>query len=331
MRTGWLDAAPAILTVLALAVSACGAGEAAPEESGDEAALGAAPPAVDPAVAQRVLFLDAPPPAACNGTEGDARVRCLISARYAASPSSRDVALDLYAKTGDVAGVGPEQTIDGGYRGMIHLVPELPVGTYAKHLVWAHDAMADFDRFFDALATQGHGAAPAYRWRGVNFRFFRSVGRTTPSAYVEGNWEAFYNVSGGLNTSASAVRETLFHELFHINDDVHDEWSSRALAPIVNAIAAKCGTKTSCLAPYTPTDTQVKGGTYYAFQPNQNPLEVEYSAELATRYYQEQRAKIEGRAFGKPPFKCGPPENGRAWDLLAKEFFGGADLVPACP
>jgi hypothetical protein len=29
-------------------------------------------------------------------------------------------------------------------------------------------------------------------------------------------------------------------------------------------------------------------------------------------------------------FKCGPPENARAWRALVDEFFAGRDLVPAC-
>jgi hypothetical protein len=36
------------------------------------------------------------------------------------------------------------------------------------------------------------------------------------------------------------------------------------------------------------------------------------------------------RPLAKPPFKCGPPENAKAWDLLKDEFFGGVDLVPPC-
>jgi hypothetical protein len=31
-----------------------------------------------------------------------------------------------------------------------------------------------------------------------------------------------------------------------------------------------------------------------------------------------------------PAFKCGPPENARAWQALVAEFFAGRDLVPAC-
>jgi hypothetical protein len=74
----------------------------------------------------------------------------------------------------------------------------------------------------------------------------------------------------------------------------------------------------------------VSGGMYYAFQPGIQ-TGLEYSAELATRYQGEQQAQIEGRAFGKPPFKCGAPENANTWKLLVDEFFGGVDYVPPCP
>ena len=43
---------------------------------------------------------------------------------------------------------------------------------------------------------------------------------------------------------------------------------------------------------------------------------------------------IEMAASGKlshTAFKCGAPENARAWKGLVGEFFGGHDLVPACP
>ena len=140
-------------------------------------------------------------------------------------------------------------------------------------------------------------------------------------------------MSGSLNTSSSAVRETIFHELFHINDWNHNDWSIRVLAPIVSGIIARCGTSATskpCLKPYTPTDVSVSGGTYYAFQPG-SPTALEYAAELATRYHDEQRAMIDGVPLGKPAFKCGTPENANAWKLMVDEFFGGVDFVPACP
>jgi hypothetical protein len=317
------------LFVLSILAPSLGCSGGAPSDgAADVAPLVAADVPADPSAAAEVLYLGDPPPAACAAEVGDARVRCLLSARYASDPAARDLALDLFASTGDVAGVAPAQTMDGGYRGELHLVPELPIGAYRKHLGYVRDAMRDFDEFFGAL-EQSATSPIRYRWRTIAFRFFRSVGRTTPSAYTEGTWEAYYNVSGSLVASAAGVRDTLFHEFFHINDWNHDGWS-RALAPLVAGIASRCGTRTACLAPYTPTDTLVRGGTYYAFQPDNGPLEVEYSAELASRYYAEQRAAMKHTRLSKPPFKCGPPENRRAWDLVVNEFFGGADLVPPC-
>ncbi len=55
----------------------------------------------------------------------------------------------------------------------------------------------------------------------------------------------------------------------------------------------------------------------------------EYGADLARRYYVEHRALLKKERSGKA-FKCGPPENAKAWRLLVDEFFGGVDLVPAC-
>ena len=74
----------------------------------------------------------------------------------------------------------------------------------------------------------------------------------------------------------------------------------------------------------------VRGGTYYAFQPNNGDAVHEYAAELALRYYRENRASMREEALKKPGFKCGPPENLRAWSALSAEFFGGVDRTPTC-
>ena len=75
----------------------------------------------------------------------------------------------------------------------------------------------------------------------------------------------------------------------------------------------------------------VRGGTYYAFQPDNGDSVHEYAAELALRYYREHRAVLGATRLARAPFKCGPEENRRAWAAIAAEFFGGVDLVPACP
>ncbi len=142
-----------------------------------------------------------------------------------------------------------------------------------------------------------------------------------------------YNVAGSLHGSADAVRETLFHEIFHLNDAAHGDWSKRVLQPVFDAVVARCGTRVACLRPYAPGDTMVRGGTYYAFQPDNGESVHEYAAELALRWYREQRALGRGLGPGRPrvtPFKCGPEENGRAWAAMVDEFFGGADAVPRC-
>jgi hypothetical protein len=81
------------------------------------------------------------------------------------------------------------------------------------------------------------------------------------------------------------------------------------------------------LKPFSPTETMMDGA-YYAFAPRSGVRE--YAAELALRYYREQRAAIEGKPASAPAFKCGPKENLEAWRLLIGEFFGGVDLAPAC-
>jgi hypothetical protein len=237
------------------------------------------------------------------------------------------VALHLFDAAGDVAGLLPPGPMDGGYRGTIQLVPELPVGAHRSHVEWVLRGVTDFDRFFDEL-TQGHPDRVRYRWRSLGFRFMRSVKARTPSAFAE-DWSIAYNVDGSLNTSADAVRELLFHEIFHLNDAAHGDWAKGALGPIFDVIDARCHTNIACLTPYAPTTMKVRGGTYYAFQPNNGAAVREYAAELALRYYQEERALLRHET-ARRPFKCGPKENHAAWKLIVDEFWGGIDGT-ACP
>lgn len=249
------------------------------------------------------------------------RIRALLGHVYDVDATAQQTALDLYERSGTVAGLLPEQDMDGAYRGQLHLVPHLPVGNDAKHLRFAADALLDFDDFFARL-----GAPVSFRWRPLGLRFFESVKRKTPSAFAVG-WTVSYNVRGSLFVSAAAVRETLFHEVFHLNDQSRGHWSLTALQDTYRAIVARCGMNQACLKPYAPDHIVVRGGTYYAFMPDNGV--TEYAADVARRYYVEQRALLHGQQV-KHPFKCGPAQNARAWQLVVDEFFGGIDRVPAC-
>jgi hypothetical protein len=261
-------------------------------------------------------------PASCTTVE------CLLEASYAKDAKAKAIALELYRKHGNVAGVGPDEIMDGGYRGKIHLVPQLPIAGYRVHLERMAYASKSIDDFFGTLFAKQ--TAPAYRWNNIQLRFVRSVGKRTPSAYAMG-WLVEYNVEGSLLTTDAGVRETYFHELFHSNDGAHKDWSGRVLQADYDAILKKCpGVTIKCLAPYAPNDTTVRGGTYYAFQQNNGNGVHEYAAELAVRYWEEHMEILGKGKLAKKPFKCGPAENGRSWKALVDEFFGGRDLTPSC-
>lgn len=312
------------------AVAIADAPDAGPVAAAPEPPLDVAP----------ILFPDAattPPSAArCASIQDErGRTRCLFTARYEGDSEALRIAVELHETSGDVAGVQVEQDMDGGFRGKIHLVPEPPVGKHRRHLAWIAFARRDLDAFFASLAPDARGPI-RFRHRPLAYRFFRSVGRTTPSAYAEG-FTVSYNVSGSLHASAEAVRDTIFHEVFHLNDAAHGDWSMRALREIFDSIVARCGTRVACLKPYAPGDTMVRGGTYYAFQPDNGESVHEYAAELALRYFREQRAaRVDEKPSPKPGaaapgrFKCGPDENRRAWTAIVDEFFGGADATPSC-
>ena len=256
-------------------------------------------------------------------------VPCLLEHAYLADPKAQALALALWKESGDLAGLGPDEVMDGGFRGTIHLVPQLPINGYRKHLAWVVESTRAIDQFFAALFVDQ--PPPKYRWRSIAFRFVRSLNKHRPSAYALG-WAVEYNVEGSLLISSSGVRDTLLHELFHTNDDDHGDWSVSHLRHDYAAILTRCGPKLSlkCLAPYAPNDTLVRGGTYYAFQQNNGDTVHEYAAELAVRYFKEQSQMLAGGKLSQRAFKCGPPENARAWHALVEEFFAGRDLVPEC-
>ena len=282
---------------------------------------------IDVATARAILFeADAKVTTAalvCVDGNEEAQIECLIGARFASDLRASRVARDLYLCTGTVSGLLPEQDFDGDYRGQLHFVPHLPVKADRHHLEGVAAALLDFEAFFQDIQRDGK---IHYRWRALDLRYFRSVKRRTPSAYATG-WTVAYNVSGSLFTTPARTRETLFHEVFHLNDFDHDGWSSRALSAIYDRIVAKCGMKIACLKPYTPDSIIVRGGTYYAFMPDNGVNE--YGADLAKRYYVEHRALMNQKKITKP-FKCLTPDNAQAWQLLVDEFFGGVDRVPAC-
>lgn len=297
-----------------------------------------------------VLFADranlATVTSACpSSVPPDARVRCLFDERYRGDAKAASLAHELFIRWQIVAGVEQAHTMDGGYRGMIRIEPAVPIGAERRHLEWIVAAMRDFDAFFGELdkraATRAESAVAAgskpapkrYRFRPITLRFMRSVAARTPSAYAH-DWTVAWNLAGSLHTSADAVRETLFHEIFHLNDYAHptagaEAWSFTAVNGPFDTVVKKCGTAIPCLGPYTPNDTIVRGGTYYSFQPGNGVRE--YAAELGLRYYREQRAAFQRvSAGGKKSFKCGPSENARAWTAMRDEFFAGIDAVPPC-
>ena len=331
--------------------SAANAGDAGTKARVDEIPP---PPPSDPRApkpitldaAKHALFGTAVPveAASCKGDVGST-IACLVGVRYAADDEAKKLALDLYTRFGTVVGQGENETMDGGYRGHIRLVPALPTGKDRKHLVWLHAALTTIDTVMTTLeqrararAADGGVATVGYRYKPILVKFVRSLdGKHTPSGFAL-DWAYSYNIEGSLNVSAEAVLNLAVHEIFHLNDTAGaGTWSDGALGSDVTSILRKCkvpnvkaaGASTPCLTPYSPTTLQVRGGTYYAFQPG-NRITLEYAAELSTRVFDEERARL-GLGPAKPAFKCGPPENARSYAAMVDGYFAGLDLVPACP
>jgi hypothetical protein len=264
----------------------------------------------------------------CGTTPWNDKVQCLLAARFRDDERALGRTRALLARHGVIVGVEEAQDMDGGFRGLLHLVPERPVGRYARHLDYVLAAHDDIEATLVAL--RAHARRPiTYQHRAIVYRFFRSVGRTTPSAYAS-DVTIGYNVSGSLHRNAEAVRKTLVHEIFHLNDQAAGSWSERTLVAQHRAIVDRCQGARACLALYAPTDMVVRGGTYYSFQPDNGEAVVEYAAELASRFIEEHREILARGRLRRPAFKCRAPENAVAYASVSSAFFGGVDLTPPC-
>lgn len=283
----------------------------------------------------------------CTGTDSE-KIRCLLRKKYSKYPKALKLAIDFYNRFGNVAGVRPEQTVDGGWRGILKMIPRLPVGRKHRHLAGVLASFKEYEMFFKWLSEKGK-KHPNFRITNISFKFYVTPGRKTPSASAW-KWNIAYNLNGSLLKNMDGIRETLYHELFHLNDAVHNNWSERKLRVTYDSILAKCrkyrvrGNRQSrryqkCLLPYAPYKTTVlKDNVFYAFHPESDA--GEYAAELAVRYYLEHRAILKKlpehkhkKTLGysaRGNFKCGPKENLLVWNLIRDEFFGGNDLTPPC-
>ena len=68
---------------------------------------------------------------------------------------------------------------------------------------------------------------------------------------------------------------------------------------------------------------QITNGARYAYEPDLQLID----GDALVAWYEKDAATGKLTA---PPFKCGPPENARAWKALVTEFFAGIDRTPAC-
>jgi hypothetical protein len=253
---------------------------------------------------------------------------CLLRFRLASDPEALDIARTLYAHTKTLVGVHARAAI-AGYRGeeSVELFPALPVGADRHHLDWLHASLQEFDDFVASLSSRA--ARPVlFDPRPRAFVFFRTAEPSYPSAFCLEEVIA-YNLRGLLHRDRHEMHETLFHELFHVNDARRGFWSIDTLGSLFDSIVARCRGDHDCLAPFAPHESIVPDGTYYAFDERTGDAR-EYAAELALRYFIEQQAILHGELIRTPPFKCLTADNHIAWDLIVNEFFGGLDLSPDC-
>jgi hypothetical protein len=302
----------------------------APRPSGDVGA-DAPVPRADNARARALLCSDVGDAACLASCPDDvawrAHVECLVDLRFASDPDARELARRLFARTGIVPGIEEKGAIDGYHGAAVELLPALPLGDDRRHLAWLTASFDAYDAFLAAIAARAPRPVTFFA-RASALRFYRTEPSSFPSAYVLAGTIG-YNLEGPLHTNADDVRETLFHELFHVNDEARGAWSQAALGPVYDTILARCGDDHECFTPFAPHDTVVADGTFYAFDERTRDVR-EYGAELALRYYREHEAILGSKDPVAPPFKCLAEENRIAWERLRDDFFGGVDLSAEC-
>lgn len=252
--------------------------------------------------------------------------KCLIDFRFADDAKALGLAHELYDRTGALPGLDTT-TSQGTYDGTRVLTrPALPIGDDRRHLAWI---LASFDRYEAFLKNLAAAAKHPidFQLHPDAIVFFRTDTPSYPSAWGQ-HGVVGYNLRGPLHTSERNVLETLFHELFHLNDERKKGWSVTTLGKVFEGILARCGSDHACFENFAPHDTRVPEGTYYPFDKRTRDVR-EYAAELALRYFLEHEAIQNGSPL-EPPFKCRTEENLAAWQRLVDAFFGGADLTRAC-
>ncbi|MBX3231707.1 MAG: hypothetical protein KIT84_23225 [Labilithrix sp.] len=264
--------------------------------------------------------------AECSARDTIEFASCALELRYGDDAASLELARSLFDGSGVVVGVETSPTVEAGHLGELPISPAPPVGPYRRHLEWVVESFRSVEDTFAALAAK----APRpmmFRTRPYALRFYKTESRSFPSAWAIDGVVA-YNVEGPLFQGRDGVAATLFHELFHLNDQGHGFWSVRALVDTYAAIRTQCGNDDACLAPYAPDETRVEGGTFYAFDERVDDVR-EYAADVALRWFREHEAALRGEP-PEAPFRCATPENLTTWTLLVEEFFGATDLLPPC-
>lgn len=266
--------------------------------------------------------------AACADVHGAREhADCLLRYRFGSDERALGLARAL-SRDGTLIGVETRGEIEG-YRGeIVELIPALPLGEQAHHLDWIRGSLVHYEGFLRSIAE--HTTKPvAFGAKPDGFVFFRTNEATYPSAFCAGGFIA-YNLDGPLHAERRTMHETLFHELFHLNDERAGTWSETELEDIFDAIVERCEDDHACYEPYAPHESVVEDGTFYAFDARTRSVR-EYAAEIALTYFLEHEALFAGTPRSGLPFKCRAPENALAWRRLVDTFFGGVDLTRRCP
>ena len=104
--------------------------------------------------------------------DAKATTKTAIESRFAKDAKAKTLAVALFNDLEHVVERGDDEVMDGGYRGKIHLVPQLPASRIASSSRGSSAALHVDRRVLRGLDPK----APSYRWRALTLRV-RALGR----------------------------------------------------------------------------------------------------------------------------------------------------------
>ena len=87
----------------------------------------------------------------CPQADTAARIQCMLRTRYRRDRRAYRMVRKIYVQSGWVVGLEPAWWMNGGWRGRVRIVPQLPIRRYRYHLRYLQKTVRDYRFFFKNL------------------------------------------------------------------------------------------------------------------------------------------------------------------------------------